>query len=390
MTETPHQTMTPKQFYFLSASTACSILAFAAFNPAQVIALNHLELSAFINGFITSIFFITILAIGPFVYKFVDIFGHSKLYFIAKMLLSLSYLIILIDQSAWAWGICTLFMGMGAAIIWPITEACIAELAPQDKKGKYTGLYQVIVGVAFAIGPLIAAILSSHLFILMIFCFAVSALSYLPIKSFPWDKLCKTESFLTIDPKAKQHYRYLVPILVISSFIGGFYENGLNGLSILVGKAAGFDDYWAVLLPGALAVGSLCAQYPVGLWADRHKANKMLVIAFALLIFSTLLLPLGFVEKQALWPIVLIWGAVSGAMYTLSLIIISKQVDKQYIVQFTGIMVGAYTVGCALSPAAGGFFFDHSHMWGITLGFTAILAAAFVATALLLRRYRTF
>lgn len=382
--------MSFKQFCFLTFSSVFSLLSISIFMTLEVLELDRFGLSAFENGLINSIFFIVIIAVNPFIQKIVKIFSHRHLYIFCKIFSALSFLIIIINNSTFSWAFCSFILGLNGAILWPITEACIAELAPESQKGKYTGIYQTALGVSFAIGPFIVSFFGSHLSALMIFCFLISSVSTIAIYRFPWYLLSMAEDFTKLDFDSGKHLRQLVPVLLICSFIGGFYENGVNGLSILIGKAVGFGDYQATLLPGIIGVGSFLAQYPIGVWADRHKASNVLIISIISLAIFTAMLPLGFLEKHALWPLALIWGAVGGAMYTLSLIIIARHVDKKYTVQFTGLMIAAYTIGCAVSPSTGGFFFDLSPIWGIAISFTLILIISLFIILFYLKKYRDY
>jgi MFS family permease len=390
MQATEIKTINFKQFCFLTVSTVFSLLSFSIFMTLEVLELDRLKLSALENGLITSIFFFVIIAINPFIQKIVKLFAHRHLYIFCKIFSAFCFLFVIANNSAYSWAICSFILGLSGAILWPITEACIAELAPENSKGKYTGIYQTALGVSFAIGPFIVSAFGNKISSLMIFCFLISSISTLAIYRFPWHMLSMAEDFTKLDFDSGKHLRQLVPVLIICSFIGGFYENGMNGLSILIGKAVGFNDIFATLLPGIIGVGSFLAQYPIGIWADRHKASNVLLISLLSLAFFTALLPLGFVEKHILWPLALIWGAVGGAMYTLSLVIISRHVDKKYTVQFTGLMIAAYTIGCAVSPSVGGFFFDLSPIYGLAISFTLIIIISLFVVLYYLKRFRDF
>jgi len=271
--------MSFKQFCFLTFSSVFSLLSISIFMTQEVLELDRFGLSAFENGLITSIFFFVIIAINPFIQKIVKLFNHRRLYIICKIVNALSYLIIIVNNSTFSWALCSFILGISGAILWPITEACIAEISPENSKGKYTGIYQTALGVSFALGPFIVALFNNHLSALMLFCFFISLFSTFAIYRFPWHLLSMAEDFTKLDFNSGKHLRQLVPVLIICSFIGGFYENGVNGLSILIGKAAGFNDTFATLLPGIIGIGSFLAQYPIGVWADRHKASNVLVIS---------------------------------------------------------------------------------------------------------------
>lgn len=365
--------MNASQFAGITLSTVMSLLAISTFMTIEVLMLDSIGASAFMNGLVCSLFFIVIILSDPFIHKLINRFGHRRLYFICKMVLSASFLLILVDHSIYAWALSSFIMGVAVAFLWPLTEASIAELAPAEQKGKFTGLYQTALAIGFAVGPFIASVFGNHIKELMVFCCIISSASYLAARHFPWHSLAQTEDFTSADTQIPPQFKLLMAALLISAFIGGFFENGLNGLSILIGKEIGLTDKLATIVPGVIAVGSFLSQYPIGVWADKNKSSRVLLISLTCLAAATLPLPLVFAEKHFIWFLAFVWGAAGGALYTLAIIIIAKHVDNRFTVQATGLVVAAYTVGCAVSPSIGGISFDIALLSGVTLLFLVIL-----------------
>lgn len=368
-----------RAFWGIALSSASSLLAYSIFAPLEVLALDRLGLSAFLNGLVSSLFFIVVLGSGPFVHLIVRRLGHARVYWLAKVLMSASFLVVLVDASTAGWIACSLLMGVGGALLWPVTEACIAELAPEDRKGRCAGIYQTVLGAFFAIGPFVASFFAMDLRAAALLCAFLSAASGIAVSRFGWTMLQPVGKLAQAGSPERGRFSALLALLVICAFVGGFFENGLNGLSVLLGKAVGFDDVRSAWVPGVIGIGSLAAQYPVGLAADRRGSKPVLFVSMAALLVATVLLPVALLDRHSLWVLGLLWGAAGGALYTVSLILIAKQVPPGHVVQCTGLMVAAYTFGCTVSPSVGGFCFDLSPVWGTGLAFSLLVAAGLAA-----------
>jgi hypothetical protein len=69
------------------------------------------------------------------------------------------------------------------------------------------------------------------------------------------------------------------------------------------------------------------------------------------------------------WPMVAVWGAAGGALYTLAMIDIGAREKGITLVNSTAVLVLAYTLGGLVASASSGWVIDHSP----SLGFPALL-----------------
>jgi hypothetical protein len=69
------------------------------------------------------------------------------------------------------------------------------------------------------------------------------------------------------------------------------------------------------------------------------------------------------------WPMVAIWGAAGGALYTLAMIDIGAREKGITLVNSTAVLVLTYTLGGLVASASSGALIDYAP----TLGFPALL-----------------
>lgn len=95
----------------------------------------------------------------------------------------------------------------------------------------------------------------------------------------------------------------------------------------------------------------------------------MMVGFTTLIVLSTCATPFVGEHNWLLWPVVSIWGASGGALYTLAMIDIGTREQGITLVNSTAVLVLTYTLGGLAASAASGALIERS----LTTGFPALL-----------------
>jgi hypothetical protein len=108
----------------------------------------------------------------------------------------------------------------------------------------------------------------------------------------------------------------------------------------------------------------------------------MMTVFTALILLSTVISPFVIHNTWLIWPMVCIWGAAGGALYTLAIIDIGAREKGITLVNSTAVLVLAYTLGGLIASGASGALIDGS----LTTGFPAMLVGvATIGLAALVR-----
>ena len=107
----------------------------------------------------------------------------------------------------------------------------------------------------------------------------------------------------------------------------------------------------------------------------------MIIWAMGVLVLSLTAMPLVAIWQPLLWGLGLVWGAASGALYTLAMTGAAQVFSGRDVAAVTTLMVLGYTAGSALGPIAGGLAVELSPITGIAWIF-GLLALAGWAIAL--------
>jgi predicted MFS family arabinose efflux permease len=154
------------------------------------------------------------------------------------------------------------------------------------------------------------------------------------------------------------------PGLAWAAVVGGVFEVGLGSITTAYGSQIGLNLGAATSIAGALGLGSFALQYPIGWLADRMPSQRLFVAGAVLLGFSALAFTLASAHPWLLWVCAASWGAVGGALYTLSMVRVAHDFAEHSALAGTSAMIAGYTAGGALGPVLSGWVFDHLGVGG--------------------------
>jgi MFS family permease len=168
------------------------------------------------------------------------------------------------------------------------------------------------------------------------------------------------------------------PGLAWAAVVGGVFEVGLGSITTAYGSQIGLELGVATSIAGALGFGSFLLQYPIGWLADHHPPRRLFLAGAALLTLSALAFMAAGQAPWLLWVCAATWGAVGGALYTLSMIRVAHDFADRSALAGTSAMIAGYTAGGALGPVLSGWIFDHLGVSGQGL-WLAVLALSLAA-----------
>lgn len=365
----------------VACATTLMVMSFAMLQPVLAVRLQTAGVSASAIGVLAMLPFLTVALMVPLMPQAFDRFGVARAYRVGLGLEAVATLGYAVTADYAAWCALAVLGGIGAAAVWNGTEALIAHNAPPDRRGRFTGLYQTALGGALAVGPFLPGVLPlapraltvlAALLMLMGLCVTfgrgVGRLRAGHDDAMPaglWSTICS------------------VPGLVTIAFAGGVFEAGLGSITTAYGSQTGLSLGAAASLAGALGLGSFALQYPCGWLSDHVSPRAVFGGAGLLLLLASVSFALAPAWPPVLWGCAFVWGAVGGALYTLTMIRVAHQFALSSAVAGTAAMITGYTVGGAVGPSFSGVMLD---LFGAS-GQAAWLSLLSVVVVLLSRRY---
>ncbi len=369
----PHIT----NIWIIIFSTVVGVMAYAMMLPVNIIHMNSLGWNATVIGIFSALPPMVIFLLAHPIGQLMEKYGRKRLYLTAKIIIALISIMFMLSDSIYVWLVTNIIIGLCAAALWPIGDSYIAEYAPQESKGKYTGIYQMLLGASYAIGPFIPAYFTLTHSTSIIIITVIGIVSTIPV--FRLDMKHSADS----EPSTLRlkHALVLAPMLLIMAVIGGMYEVGTVIMGTVHAINIGIVAHSAAYVAAAIGLGSFLCQYPMGIMADRMPVQRLINIAiFVLLLSSAATL---FISSFAgMIVIALLWGAFGGAIYTLCMIKVSREFSGSDIRMITSLMISAYTLGFMIAPPVSGMTMDAMPRYGLPAFLTIVSVIALCAITL--------
>lgn len=346
-------------------STMFQLSGIFMLEPLLLFMLKAMTVSTSVAGLFAATAWLGIFLITPFASALTQQLGRRPTMWLASLLPILAALGFLLTDNLWLWLLLELLAGIAGGLRWVLAEAFIAEFAPPGQTGRYIGIYATMVASTFVVGPAILAwVGADNPYALWV----VMALLGLGLV---WTALIPT---LAPDPDRHSarvglhglwHAVRAHPVIMLAGFMGGFFELGLASILPLYGLALGLGAASAALLVSVSGLGGACAALPSGLLADRFSSaaqgrRNLMAACAGLILLASLASPLISRHTWLVWPLVALWGAAGGALYTLAMIDIGAREKGITLVNSTAVLVLAYTLGALVASAVSGALIDYS------------------------------
>jgi MFS family permease len=352
----------PAGLWRVMLGTTLVVLSFSLLNPVLAVRLQTAGASSTAIGLFATLPFISVallVPVVPWVFARIGVGVAYRIGLALELAACLGYL--LTDQYE-VWCALGLMSGVGAAAAWNATEALIAHNVPATHRGRLTGLYQALLGGAMALGPMLPGLTGLGPD-------GANWFSALSLAAGLGLTLAPSVGRLQAMHEGQAHMGLLAaalfrPGLVWAAIVGGVFEVGLGSVTTAYGSQIGLNLAAATSIAGALGMGSFLLQYPLGWLADRMAARRLFMGGAALLAVSALAFTQAVHWPALIWVCALAWGALGGALYTLSMIRVAHDFADTSALAGTSAMIAGYTLGGALGPVLSGWVFDHLGVGG--------------------------
>ena len=391
-TDTPQARATGSKIGLLSVfgSTFLQLCGVFMLSPLLLLMLKKADVSTTVAGLFAATTWLGIFIMTPFASIVTQKMGRRTTMWLASGMPLVAALVVFTSTHLWLWFVLVLVAGLADGLRWVLAEAMVAEFAPPGQTGRYIGAFATMIGMTFVIGPTLLAWVGTdsngaRWLVLGLLSIGLAWTALIP--RLPPDQDRHTA-------RVGLHGLWLAvrgcPVIMLAGFVGGFFELGLASILPLYGLALGLSASAAALLVSVSGLGGTLMALPAGMLADRFaspaKGRRTMMTAFAaLILLSTLASPWVAQTPWLIWPMVGIWGAAGGALYTLAMVDIGAREKGMTLVNSTAVLVLTYTLGGLVASGLSGALLD----WSMTRGFPALLlGVAAVGLASLLRAWR--
>ena len=275
-----------------------------------------------------------------------------------------------------AWFLLRFLMGAGLATQFVVGEAWLNTLAAGPSRGRILALYVVVISVGLCIGPSIMSLAGTtghKPFLAAAGIYAVSCLPVLLARSMQPPAEVSTRIMGFFEAMMRK------PSAMLTGLIDGFVFQTLLVFLPIYALRLGADEGRAIEYLTVYMLGGIPLQFLIGYLLDRLGVEAVLVLTSICIVLGLPALA-GFVgEPLAAWPILIVLGAASAAIYTAGVTAVSTSFTADEMQSGTATFNVTWYVGGISGPAIAGYAMTIWNPHG--LAGTVILSSIVLAIA---------
>jgi len=350
------------RFWILISVVGISGFSQGMLLPLIAVIFENTGLSSDLNGLNATALYIGILLVSPFMEYPLKRFGYKPIIIFGGLIVALSLALFPLWQTFWFWFFLRLFIGIGDHALHFASQTWITSFSSEEKRGRNISLYGLFFGVGFAVGPLLAPLVTINealpFIISSVLCFVGWLLVFLLKNDYP-EQTIEVNSMKETLKRFKQAWKYSW-VAFLPPFGYGFLESSLNGSFPVYGLRIGLDVPNISVLLFTFAIGAIIFQLPLGILSDKlgRRTVLMSILFIGFLSFTAA----GFLEESliALMICLFISGMVVGSTFSLGISYMTDLMPKNLLPTGNLLCGIAFSVGSLAGPYFGGLFIEYT------------------------------
>lgn len=375
--------MNSLRFWILVAIVFISGLSQGMLLPLMAVILEQDGVSSTINGLHATGLYVGVLLASPFMEAPLRKFGYKPMIIFGGLTVIFSLISFTIWSNLIFWFLLRLLIGIGDHALHFSTQTWITSFSDEKNRGRNLSIYGLSYGIGFAVGPIMARLVTVQEFLPFL---AAAGLSFLT-----W-----STAFLLKNEKPEQDQEIEIYTLrstfgrfikvfslawapLLPAFSYGILEASLNSNFPVFGMRIGFDIGTVTSIVAAFFIGAIVFQLPLGILSDRLGRRRVLLSVT--LIGSAIFFIAGIFSQNAIVLTVtfFIAGMLLGSNFSLSMAYMTDTLPKQ-LLPAGNLMVGmVFSVGSITGPFFGGMAIEYLPSINFLLLIALTLIAVFTS-----------
>ena len=270
----------------------------------------------------------------------------------------------------WFWGLLRFVTGVCIVGLYVVIESWLNVVADRESRGKVFAAYMAVSGVSTAVGQWLILVGDRFGFVpfalvSILFSFALIPTTLTTIR----------EPRQTKAPSMNLIALFVIsPIGAIASLGSGLINGTFYSLGNVFGAGVGFSDNRTAAFMAITILSGAAFQWPVGQLSDRYDRRWIL---FWICVASAGLAAVGFYlareYENFLILLGVLYGALSFAIYGLSVAHTNDLIEPSKVLETTGGLLLLYGIGATIGPMLAGGLMDFIGPEGLMLYFAIVL-----------------
>lgn len=303
--------------------------------------------------------------------------GHVRVFAALGSMIS-AVLVLYPSVPDWmAWSVMRIVIGFCFSGIYVTTESWLNNTATNETRGQALSAYMIVQMIGIIASQALLNAADPGGFVLFIIPSVLVSLAFMPMLLAPTNvPIFETTRGLSF----RELYR-ISPLGCVGMVLTGGVFSAMFGMSSVWGSMAGLSVRDISLFIGALYLGGLVLQFPLGRLSDRMDRRK-LILWLCIVAAVVMMLP-TFIELPfpGLLAVAFLLGGITNPVYSLLIAYTNDFLGKESMAAASAGMIFLNGLGAIFGPLATGWLMGHYGPRGFFL-FICVLYIALSAYAL--------
>ncbi|NQD96086.1 MFS transporter [Pseudomonas sp. CrR25] len=276
--------------------------------------------------------------------------GTTVLMQLCLLLGALSVALLALVQDYAVWLALRLLIGVALTVVFILGESWINQLAVERWRGRLVALYGTGYALSQLCGPLLLTALGTGTdlgFWTGVGLLIAGSLILLGRTGAP-----RVDGH-SASGRGLPAFCRKMPAIAWAVMLFAAFEAMMLTLLPIYGLRQGFSQDVALFMVSVVVVGDAVLQLPIGWLADRISRPALFRGCGVVLLGSSLALPM-LLHTPLIWPLLVLFGASAGGLFTLSLILIGERYRDDELVRANAHVAQLWGIGCLVGPLATG------------------------------------
>ncbi len=364
----------------LSLLVSMAFLMMGSGALATVIGLRMAEAnwSSLAIGVVSAAFYLGLLTGTGFAQRLIAGAGHIRAFAAFASMFSATALFHGLHTDAYFWFALRFVSGVCLTGLFMCVESWLNERSENAIRGQVFALYQAVVSLALGMGQFLINVPDETGFVIYVIASAVLSLAVIPIA------LTRVQA-----PPPPPNVRYrlrdiygISPLGMIISFAAGALLGAIFGLGPVFSQKIGLTTGETSILMGAVSIGGLALQYPIGKLSDLFDRRRIILVCAVITAFVCLaLIPGEDFPRLALYVLTGIFGGLIFIFYPLAVSYTNDYLEASDMVPASAGLLMAYGLGATLGPLTASGMMEATGPSGLFL-FCAVVSGGMAGFAL--------
>lgn len=328
-------------------------------------------------GIVTSMYFVGLVLGTGYCHRLITTVGHIRAFAALGSVMSAATLAHALTLDPWLWGVLRLIVGFTTVGMYMCTESWLNEKSSNEIRGQVFSLYQVVLYLGQGAGQFLINVPDEHGMLLYILTSILMSLAILPVA------ITRVSA-----PELPKPVRFrlgrlwgISPTGMTASMASGAVMGAFYGLGALFAQQAGLATQQTSQFMGAVIIGGLVLQWPIGKLSDMFDRRQVMVgVSLATAVVCFAIMNKDVHNGTALLSLGALFGGLSFTIYPLAVAYANDYIDAEDRVSASGGLMISYGIGASFGPTLGSVLMDLLGARGlfIFIGGVALLLMVFI------------